>query len=105
MKTLDGEYVSLCWFDKVLFEMVRGWPGEKSTRKIIEAEACNDWSRSWKFKECYAASLQTNLSRCEGWASEIRLFDEPGRGRYKVSVLIPPNTQAHGRTPLGESVQ
>ena len=91
MKARDGEYIELDWANEVLFEIVRGWPGEAATRKAVEAYAGNDVSRTWSFKECYAASLQTNMSRCNGWHSEIRIYDEPGRGRYKVSVLIPPN--------------
>jgi len=99
MKTKDGEYVELDWVYEPEFELVRGWPGEAATRKAVESFACNDFSREWTFKECYAASLQTNMSRCQGWQSEIRLYNEPGRGRYKVSVLLPPNMELSNKEP------
>ena len=86
----DGEYIELQWDDDPQFEAVRGWVGEDATRKAIEAFAHNDWSRKWTFRECYAANLQTHETRCSDIAYEVRLFGEPGRGRYKVSVLEPP---------------
>ena len=91
MKTVDGDYIEIEWADgRCLFEIVRGWPGEAATRAAIESFAGNDWSREWTFRECYAANLQSALSRAEGYAYEIRLHDAPGPGRYKVSVLEPP---------------
>jgi len=83
-------YVELWWGGKPAFELVIGWPGEAETRKSVEAFACNDFSRNYSFRECYAANLQTHQSRCDGLKYEVHLFNAPGRGRYKVSVLEPP---------------
>jgi len=89
MKCRDGQYIEMGWDSEVEFELVRGWVGEEQTRRVVEANAGNDGTRKWTFRECYAANLQTNMSRCDGWASEVRIYGEPGRGRYKVSALIP----------------
>ena len=89
MKPREGQYIEIEWEWNVQWELVRGWPGEAATRKAVEAFAGNDSTRTWTFRECYAANLQTDSSRSSGWKSEIRIFDEPGRGRYKVSALIP----------------
>ena len=89
----DGEYIELYWEDDPQFDIVRGWVGEAATRKAVETFAHNDWSREWTFRECYAANLQTRECRCSDVAYEVRLFDKPGRGRYKVSVLEPPKKE------------
>jgi len=98
MKYKDGEYMEMLWEDGLCeFEIVKGWPGEEATRQAIEDAGCNT-AREWAFRECYAANLQTAMSRAEDYACEIRLFKEPGRGRYKVSVLEP-NTAVSGASP------
>ena len=88
----DGEYIELQWEDRVLFEAVRGWVGEEATRRAVEAFACNEGTRPWTFRECYAANLQTNEGRCNGYHYTVQLYSTPARGRYKVSVLEPLNT-------------
>jgi hypothetical protein len=99
---MDGQYIEMEWSDgESRFELVRGWPGEAATRKAVEAFAGNDWSREWTFRECYAANLQTALSRAEGYDFEIRLSYQPGPGRYKVSALVPPNTRISKSEPEG----
>ena len=82
-----GQYIEIDWYGDTPCEIVMGWPGEAATRAAVERFAGNDWSRSWAFRECYAANLQTALCRAEGWQYDLRLYDSPGRGRYKVSVL------------------
>ncbi len=100
MKTKDGEYIEMLWEDGLSeFEIVKGWPGEEATRKAIEDAGCNT-AREWAFRECYAANLQTATSREQDYACEIRLFKEPGRGRYKVSVLEPNNTDESRTAPV-----
>ena len=98
---MDGSYIEMEWSDgESQFDIVRGWPGEAATRKAIEDFAGNDWSRGWSFRECYAANLQTALSHAEDYDYEIRLYDKPGPGRYKVSALVPPNSVlARSRPP------
>ena len=86
---MKGQYIEMGWDSEVGFEIVRGWVGEEQTRRVVEANAGNDGTRQWTFRECYAANLQTDSSRSNGYACEIRIFDEPGAGRYKVSALIP----------------
>ena len=88
----DGEYIELQWEDRVLFEAVRGWVGDEATRRAVEAFACNEGTRLWTFRECYAANLQTNEGRCNGYHFTVQLYATPARGRYKVSVLEPLNT-------------
>ena len=83
----DGEYMELDWEGNSEEELVRGWPGEEATRKAIEAFACNDATRSWPFRQCWAMNVQTDACRSMGTAYEVRLYYHPGRGRYKVSVL------------------
>ncbi len=87
----NGEYIELCWGDRIAFEAVRGWVGEEATRRAVEAFACNEGTRSWAFSECYAANLQTARCREDGLQCEVQLYANPGRGRYKVSVLEPLN--------------
>jgi hypothetical protein len=100
MKCRDGQYIEMGWDSEVGFELVRGWVGEAATRQAVEAFAGNDSTRTWAFRECYAANLQTDSSRSNGYACEIRIFDEPGRGRFKVSALIPLPDPAPGRNAL-----
>ena len=87
----DGQYIELQWEGRVLFEAVRGWVGEEATRRAIEAFACNEGTRSWAFRECYAANLQSHDGRCNGYHYTVQLYATPARGRYKVSVLEPLN--------------
>jgi hypothetical protein len=83
-----GEYMNLYWDgDPAEEEMVRGWPGEKATREAVESFYCNDSTRSWSFRQCWAMNVQTDRSRSMDIAYEVRLYNQPGRGRYKVSVL------------------
>lgn len=100
MKYRDGEYIEMEWEFDELWQAVKGWPGESAVREELERQGSNV-AREWAFKECWAAFLQTHNSRSNGWSSEMMLFDSPGRGRFKVSVLMP-NAQADRPAKAGE---
>lgn len=47
-------------------------------------------------RHAYGAKLQTAQARDEGWSFEFRLYSEPGRGRFPVTVgYIAANFPAH----------
>jgi hypothetical protein len=52
----------------------------------------------------YAASLQTAHSRGMGWSFEFRLYSEPARGRYPVTIGYRPDHIGHSEgTPIAPS--
>lgn len=80
-------------FDVVQFEDGCGWVYIKGhgvfTPAMID-QAADELGRDDKrimVTETYLAKLQTAESRSSGWASEIRDYHEPGRGRFKSTVF------------------
>ena len=93
-KEKDGKFIYLDWEYEPGFYAVRGWVPEDDARAEIQRECGNQFGspvEGWTMIHIYAAHLQTAMAKSEGWSSEVRIYNTPGPGRFKVSAFVEPD--------------
>jgi hypothetical protein len=88
MGNRDGEYIELWWEHEPDWEAVQGHVTDAEALQSIRKWCPREDGAGKVFVHLWAANLQTGLSRAMGLTSATYLYDQPGRGRYKVTALL-----------------
>lgn len=79
-----GEVIELEWPCEPDAIFVRGWvPAEEALAALVLVYGDMDLTAA-DLKYCWGRWAQTAASRAEGWNAELRVYDEPGPGRFKI---------------------
>lgn len=83
MSERDGEYIDLYWDDYPDEYVVRGHVTDEVFAAAVRAHEEDGFGKP---RHAWALWAQTGNSRAEGLAAELRVYDAPGRGRFRVTV-------------------
>lgn len=74
-----------------MYLMVKGWIDDPFEILQIEWRERDDGHSQIVYRNCYGAKLQTAFSRGEDLLYEFRDYGEPGRGRFKCTLIGEPD--------------
>lgn len=83
----EGEYIVLCDDDMSDVDYAKGHLDAAAFAEGYRKESGVEVVPDFPVRHRYAAWLQTAQARAMGWAAEIRTYDEPAPGRFKVTEV------------------
>lgn len=86
---MDGEIIDLCWEWECPAYYVRGHITPEAVLVALRAEYGEGVDQGLGTpRPRYGRWAQTGTSRQEGWSAELRIYDAPGRGRFKLMEAV-----------------